>query len=473
MSLKHTPLSSPFIFDILGVLFLLVFIFLAPPLGSDPGAGWHLKTGEWIWNNKSFIYNDPFLWTTDGKPWVANQWLADLIFWGIYSLGNWDALAIFCFSLPLAAMIFFQAGIFWSIKNNQTENRASIVYKAAPLVLFALSLLVAWIQWIIRPVIFSFALFSVVLFLSWFRHCTRKIKAFQFNCLLAGIFALWANLHSAFPLGLLILFSVSFSAALNKDYVQAKSFFCSFLIALIATLINPYGIGLHQNIYELLGNSYFMQLNAEWRSPDFHEVLFKPLASVVVLIVFISASKIDLWLKFLVALLLALSLQSVRYISFLGVLLPVFFAQAFYAKQTQEAESKLYKPIFCMLMILAAFSFSLFTDKLQPAKFSSDLLNSKDLWIKLRSLCTQNGGRIFNHPDYGGAISFQLYPDCKAYIDDRNELNGEQAYSNFFQYLDKPDDMINIFGLAMLPCKGREFENYTAKIGDVCLYGKS
>ena len=43
---------------------------------------------------------------------------------------------------------------------------------------------------------------------------------------------------------------------------------------------------------------------------------------------------------------------------------------------------------------------------------------------------------MYNHPNLGGPITFNLYPKCKASLDDRNELNGENAYKKFFSISD-------------------------------------
>src|SRR5512141_1589331 len=43
---------------------------------------WHLKTGEWIWQNRAVPHEDVFSYTAAAKPWIAHEWLFGLLaFW--------------------------------------------------------------------------------------------------------------------------------------------------------------------------------------------------------------------------------------------------------------------------------------------------------------------------------------------------------------------------------------------------------
>jgi hypothetical protein len=40
--------------------------------------------------------------------------------------------------------------------------------------------------------------------------------------------------------------------------------------------------------------------------------------------------------------------------------------------------------------------------------------------------------KVFATPNWGGAITWSLWPNAKAFIDDRNSLNGQKRYEDFF-----------------------------------------
>ncbi len=59
-----------------------VYTLLAMELvgfANDPGVGWHLATGDYILKNFSIPFIDPFLGGQEGRAWICDQWLADLI----------------------------------------------------------------------------------------------------------------------------------------------------------------------------------------------------------------------------------------------------------------------------------------------------------------------------------------------------------------------------------------------------------
>jgi hypothetical protein len=95
------------------------------------------------------------------------------------------------------------------------------------------------------------------------------------------LFAIWANTHGGFVAGLVLL-GASFAVecgltiftpeAVDKVTARRKAavFGATLAGSFFATLVNPYGVTLYAHVFQLLGNSYFMNLHAEWKSPQFH-----------------------------------------------------------------------------------------------------------------------------------------------------------------------------------------------------------
>src|SRR3954447_3983462 len=65
---------------------LLLFVMLpgSSVLLSDGDTGWHIRTGEWIWQHKAVPTTDLFSFTKPHEPWFAWEWGWDLIFAGIH-----------------------------------------------------------------------------------------------------------------------------------------------------------------------------------------------------------------------------------------------------------------------------------------------------------------------------------------------------------------------------------------------------
>ncbi len=42
---------------------------------ANTSVGWHLASGRWILEHRSFIHNDPFSFTSGQAPWIDHEWL--------------------------------------------------------------------------------------------------------------------------------------------------------------------------------------------------------------------------------------------------------------------------------------------------------------------------------------------------------------------------------------------------------------
>ena len=65
---------------------LLLFVMLpgSSVLLSDGDTGWHIRTGEWIWQHKAVPTTDLFSFTKPHAAWFAWEWGWDLLFAGIH-----------------------------------------------------------------------------------------------------------------------------------------------------------------------------------------------------------------------------------------------------------------------------------------------------------------------------------------------------------------------------------------------------
>src|ERR1700727_2420734 len=73
------------------ILFIGTFT-LATRNVIDPDVWWHLKTGEYIAVHKSIPHVDIFSFTRAGQPWIAHEWLSDVLLYGIYRAASWGGL---------------------------------------------------------------------------------------------------------------------------------------------------------------------------------------------------------------------------------------------------------------------------------------------------------------------------------------------------------------------------------------------
>ena len=72
------------------VMVLALGLFAMAARGmTDPDAWWHLRTGELITASHSVPHSDPYSYTRFGQPWVAHEWLSDVVIYRLYRAGGW------------------------------------------------------------------------------------------------------------------------------------------------------------------------------------------------------------------------------------------------------------------------------------------------------------------------------------------------------------------------------------------------
>lgn len=73
----------------------VAFLRLYPngPL-QDADTYWHIATGANIWRTGHFPRADEYSHTMAGSPWIAKEWLSQLIFYFAYRFGGWSAVSL-------------------------------------------------------------------------------------------------------------------------------------------------------------------------------------------------------------------------------------------------------------------------------------------------------------------------------------------------------------------------------------------
>jgi hypothetical protein len=271
------------------------------------------------------------------------------------------------------------------------------------------------------------------------------------------VFGLWCNLHPAFILGIALLvlaIASSIASRLLEGKALKDSAFITYIIVLIlsvlATFLSPFGLGLWQNIFGLAGSDFFMNLNTEWLSPDFHVFYFLFFLISFLLGVSLLVSGYGKELNFFECSLLLVfstaSLMQRRYIPFYSIACAVplalmvqnwwavrrekssALARAFQSiEQKNVLRSSIRWTSLCFLSVLIVHNFFA-----SDTRFAPEMLPKKILAV-LRAEPVR--ARIFHSPDFGGAFAFQLWPQQFASIDDRNQLNGQQAYIDFLDII--------------------------------------
>lgn len=86
----------------------------------NPDLYWHLSAGKYIVQNLRLPSADFLSWTENGAPWTDFEWLAQLIYYGVHSLGG--KAGFFALKLAVLAATF---PVFYSILSLSGLKRAA------------------------------------------------------------------------------------------------------------------------------------------------------------------------------------------------------------------------------------------------------------------------------------------------------------------------------------------------------------
>jgi hypothetical protein len=266
-SVRRVPrLLVPSLSDCL-FLAILLWVFASGSgwtvLLADGDTGWHIRTGEYILDNRSVPTQDLFSFSKAGQPWFAWEWLADVTFallnraWGLKGVVVFTGLAL------SAAVTLLYRYIRWRGANILAALFATLLAAGA-----------STVHYLARPHIFTLLGLTATLWMIE-RDERRPTRAIWW--LVPGT-ALWANLHGGFLAGLVCLVLATAGCAWKAalDPADSRGLFAAVRryglltgACVLATLANPYGWRLHEHIARYLTSDWIRQVVDEFQSPRF------------------------------------------------------------------------------------------------------------------------------------------------------------------------------------------------------------
>jgi len=243
---------SPRRFSIAHLLLIVPWVALVidawAPL-RDNSFLWHIRAGELQAKAGEVLASDPFSFTMHGQPWLTQSWLAELLYaWGER---NWGLGFVPPMMLLMTSIIFLGIGLI-AYRRSQSVSGTAVVLMLSTILL--ISFLVP------RPVIFSFALFVLVV-LAWERPVTRWT--------LPLLFWVWAAVHGSFAIGLAY---VGLSLLAEKEWRWLPTAILSGLV----TMLTAHGLGVVTVLLEFVYARDALALLSEWRRPELLSVVLTP-----------------------------------------------------------------------------------------------------------------------------------------------------------------------------------------------------
>ncbi len=416
------------------ILFLGLFAMAARNV-ADPDVWWHLQTGQYISEHKSVPHVDPFSFTRAGFPWVAHEWVAELVFYKIQLVAGWGGLIVLFATIVAAAFFLLY------LRCGPDSHAAGVLTLCGAFATIPL--------WGPRPQIISLLLTSL-----WLLILERSERDPGLLWWTLPLTLLWVNLHAGFALGLAL--SVFFLAGEwieglrtkltlghfppNAPHLRQAALILCFDLLLVP--LNPNGFRLFSYPFETLRSTAMQNYIAEWASPNFHQSEYLPFLLLVM-----AAFAIPSWMQAplrprdLILLLVSLyaSLISIRMIPLFALIAAPLLSRQI-SDRLRNRSWKISNrsprrsephPVLNTVIVLAMGIFAtLHTAQIirrQPEAEARAFPERAVAYLQSRS----GFGPLFNHYDWGGYLIWKLYPATRVFIDGRADLYREPILDQF------------------------------------------
>ena len=455
-AVRFLPSMTDFAF-----LMPLGFIFAgmqgAKTLLSDGDTGWHIRTGQWILSHGRVPHQDLFSFTKAGQPWLAWEWLWDVMFAWLHRYGGLAAVVIGS-SLVIALT---------SVQLFRLTSRKS----GNPLIAIALTFLAvagSSMHFLARPHLFTL-LFTVVFYAILER--AREERRMRLLWWLPALTVLWTNLHGGWFLGV-VLIGVYAAGELAQGLCEAqpgawraalrraRPYAGSALLSLAASLVGPYTYHLHVHMWEYLTDSY-----ERGHIQEFMSISFQNPAARYFEIMLLAGGAACLWharrKRFTECLLLVLfahaALIAARNIEIFGIVaapvLALAVAEWFQALEgasvadwlrglarglrttgqamsEMEAAWRMHLVSAAALVLLAAILYA----PRPPANFRARF-DGKQFPAKALASLASTGqlGRIFTSDQWGDYLIYNRYPSIRVFFDGRSDFYGPKFVKKYLE----------------------------------------
>jgi hypothetical protein len=423
------------------ILFACLINIDGRPLLGDSDSHWHIAVGNWILEHGTVPTVDTFSFTFVGQPWIAKEWLSQVLLAVSYNLGGWGAVTVLC-----AGAIGVTFALLLRLLLRDIKPVPAILFTIAAIVMTAPHFLA-------RPHVLAFPF--MLLWMAGLIRAVEERRAPKPLLLLAMLF--WANLHGGFTFGLMMCGAFALEAINGaRDRGERKTLIVQWakfgVAAGLVSCITPYGPESILVTLRIFGLGEALDMIAEWKSPDFQS---QPLQELILLMALFAALSSGLKLPLLRLLivigLVHLYFRYMRNAELLAMLVPLAIApllarqwpslrpdpdsgrgSALARRLNSLACPAGYAATLLCLTLAAVFAAGMirFGGIAPPAATtpSAAFAYSRAAGLK---------GRVFNHYDFGG---FLIRAGIPTFIDGRGELYGGDFIKRYVEAVNLSGD---------------------------------
>lgn len=231
------PLQRVFSFPaMLGVMLAGGAFAVARMFNVDPDLWWHIKVGENILATHHWPTSDIYSFTVNGHPWIASEWLGDVLLAAAVRFAGLRGLGALLIALAIAIVLAVYAYSTLRSGNSKAGFVASLILLILSFPFFSL-----------RPQMLGF-LFLTLTVITLERFRQGKPRSLW---LLPPLFLIWVNTHGSWVIGLgtVLVYWASGLMEFRVGGIEARRWTSAercrlefgVLLSLAALTLTPYG----------------------------------------------------------------------------------------------------------------------------------------------------------------------------------------------------------------------------------------
>lgn len=416
----------------------------------DSDSWWHLKTGQYVWENRRLPVPDPFAYTTAISPPayageeatrhfnLTHEWLAQLWFYFAWRAAGFPGL-ILARAVVLAAFCGTAGLLVW--------RRTGHYYRAVATALVAGTIASAFAM--DRPFIITFLFLAVT---------AAILESRRALWILPPLFVIWANCHGGYFMGWAVLGAYSAEALFlwwrKKPQPGTRKLWIACAAAVLASGLNPNGLGILR-ILSFYRSSYLTSRLLEWAPtplwPPRWPVLLLAAAAAVLLWARHRARPSD-WLLFVIF--GAAALMAQRNVILIALIAPVMIASYLPQRNRPLPEIAEFAAGFLVLAglvygLAAGRFFQLRAEEWKYPAGAAEFLRSHGI-----------RQRMFNSYEYGGYL---IWKSERVFIDGR--ALSESLFMDYARILynhdatggKSGDELLDQYGVEVIVMNGFEY----------------
>jgi hypothetical protein len=211
-------------------------VYLFAPTEADPDLWGHVRFGLDLLDTGRIVRADPYSYLTGDQLWINHEWLSEAIMAIAFRAAGPAGLV----AIKVALGVSVAALLVWHLRRQGVALLAALLMTA-----YGVAVMLAGFR-SLRPQAFTYLAFLLILLIV---HRAERGQP-RVLWLAPPLLATWANLHGGFVAGLGVL---AIWSAVRLAAARDARPLLPLALAGVATLLNPYGVGLWTFLWRTLG----------------------------------------------------------------------------------------------------------------------------------------------------------------------------------------------------------------------------